>query len=166
MVKIWSLCFSFPCLVLDEGVGEVHGWKWWYLVATKQAGSGIFCLRPQVNWAIGKFRLGMQMYDEHWRQTICVFLYTASIFLMFRCQFFFRHLENNRLERIEAADFPIVMNDLEELWVSLLQLCRESGSGIHPTHIQKHKFSNLTCSHFSVFLHPWLGNKVNFGLFL
>ena len=89
MITVWC-CFSFPCLVLAEVVGEVHGWKWWYLVATKQAGSGIFCLRPQANWAIGKFKLGMRMYDEHWRQTICVFLYTASIFLMFRCRSYFQ----------------------------------------------------------------------------
>ena len=142
MITVWC-CFSFPCLVLEQGVQEVHGWKLWYLVATKQAWSGIFCLGPHAKSAIGKFRLGMRMCDEHWRQTICVFYTPPPFSLCFVVDPIFRHLENNRLERIEAADFPIVMNDLEELWVSLLQLCRESGSGIHPTHIQKHKFSNL-----------------------
>ena len=70
------------------------------------------------------------------------FFYTPPPFsLCFVVVPIFRHLENNRLERIEAADFPIVMNDLEELWVWLLLLCRESGCGIHPTHIQNLNFS-------------------------
>ena len=44
------------------------------------------------------------------------FFYTPPPFsLCFVVDPIFRHLENNRLERIEAADFPIVMNDLEEL---------------------------------------------------